>query len=374
MPNKLEKILSESAGLSQEQQKLIVEAWDAKLNEARSQIRNELREEYAAKYEHDKTHLAETMETFLNDRINAELGEYADEQQRLAEARVEYKQKIVEHTDVLNEFVTKGLAKEVKDLRADKIAMAEKFKKLENFLLKQLAEELREFHDEKKALVEQKVKMVREGKKHLVETKQQFIKRAAKLVESNIDKVLTQEISQFKEEIKESRENEFGRRVFDAFVGEFMSSQLNEGTEVRKLQKILADVKTELETVKESTESMKSEKEALETKLTESRNTIKRNTTIFNLLSPLDKSKRKVMAELLESVQTENLEKAFNKYLPTVLNDNATQTQNRRTTVTESAKLSAKNGGRANLAHPESSKNESDIELDEIINLAGLKK
>ena len=61
------------------------------------------------------------------------------------------------------------VAKEVKELRADKSRVAEHVTKLDEFITESLASEIAEFHEDKKSLVEQKVKMVREGKKQLAE-------------------------------------------------------------------------------------------------------------------------------------------------------------------------------------------------------------
>lgn len=373
MPTNLDQILSENTGLSETQQVQINEAWEQKLVEARNKIRDELREEYAQKYTHDKRKMAEAMDAFLSDKISVELKEYVDDRKKFVEARVEYKQKIDEHTKMLDQFMTQGLTEEVKELRADKIVMAESLQKLENFILKQLAEELHEFHAEKKALVEQKVKMVRDGKKHLQEVKADFIKRAATLIEANTDKVLKDVLTQFRTEIKESRENVFGRKMFEAFVGEFMTSHLNEGTEVRKLQNILSQRESELTAVRESTESLKSERVALETKLTESQHALRRNKVMTGLMSSLDRSKQRVMSDLLESVRTDNLEAAFTKYLPTVLNESSTartQATSNRTNITESTVPTTRNGSRVSSV----SSTESDDELGAIIKLAGIKK
>jgi hypothetical protein len=46
-----------------------------------------------------------------------------------------------------------------------------------------------------------------------------------------------------------------------------------------------------------------------------------RDSTMEMLLSPLNKEKRDVMRNLLESVQTARLKNAFEKYLPAVLED-----------------------------------------------------
>jgi hypothetical protein len=47
-----------------------------------------------------------------------------------------------------------------------------------------------------------------------------------------------------------------------------------------------------------------------------------RDSTMDELLRPLNKEKQEVMRNLLESVQTNRLKNAFEKYLPAVLADN----------------------------------------------------
>ena len=224
MAKKLDEILSESVGLSEDVKSQIVGLWESKINEAREEVAATLREEFARKFEHDKGVLVESMDRFLTDQIRVELGEFADDKRKLVSERLAYKRKMVEHTGMLNTFITEAVAKEMKEFYAEKKALKENFSKLENFLLKQLAEEIREFRLDKKSLVEQKVKMVTEGRQKLQETKVQFIKRASKIVESNIEKTLRNEIGQFKEDIRIARENEFGRKIFESVAAEFMTS------------------------------------------------------------------------------------------------------------------------------------------------------
>jgi hypothetical protein len=61
--------------------------------------------------------------------------------------------------------------------------------------------------------------------------------------------------------------------------------------------------------------------ETMGTKVKIAEDKINRERTLNELISPLSKSKREVMTELLESVQTANLKKQFDKYLPAVLNE-----------------------------------------------------
>src|SRR5690606_22755362 len=107
-----------------------------------------------------------------------------------------------------------------------------------------LAEEVKELHADKKALVEQKVKLVIEGKKEIEETKKKFVENAARLVEGNVNQLLKRELEQYRNDIKSARENDFGRRIFEAFAGEYMASYLNEGTVAKKLQKEISSLKT----------------------------------------------------------------------------------------------------------------------------------
>ena len=371
MAKKLDEILSESVGLSEDVRSQIMGLWESKISEAREEVAATLREEFARKFEHDKGILVESMDRFLTDKVRAELEEFADDKRKLVAERVAYKGKLVEHTGMLNTFITEAVAKEMKEFHSEKKLMKENFKKLENFLLKQLAEEIREFRQDKKSLVEQKVKMVTEGKQKLQETKTQFIKRAATIIESNIEKTLRAEISQFKEDIRVARENDFGRKIFENFAAEFMTSYLNEGTELKKLQKVVESKNKQLATLTESVKKNKSLMEGLDNKLKATQDLVERQRVMNELLSPLSKDKKGVMKELLESVQTKNLQGAYNKYLPSVLNEAVGRKPVSSPTQLNEATLSAKTGNRAKVAQEESTEA---LELNHMLSLAGIRK
>ena len=138
-----------------------------------------------------------------------------------------------------------------------------------------------------------------------------------------------------KDDIKVAKENNFGRKVFEAFAGEYMSSHLAEGTEVRKLQKELETAKATTTDAESKLKEKDAEIEAVQTKLRIAEDKNVREKTLTELTSSLSKDKRRVMNELLESVQTSDLKKQFNKYLPAVLNESAPAESN-KTIVTES--------------------------------------
>lgn len=371
MAKKIDEILSESVGLSEEARGQIIGLWESRLSEAREEVAATLREEFARKFEHDKGALVESMDRFLTDKVRVELEEFAEDKRKLVQERIAYKSKVVEHTGMLNKFITEAVAKEMKEFYAEKKAMKENFGKLENFLLKQLAEEIREFRADKKSLVEQKVKMVTEGKQKLQETKAQFIKRAAQIIESNIEKTLRTEIGQFKEDIRVARENDFGRKIFESVAAEFMTSYLNEGTELKKMQKIVESKNKELATLTESVKKSKNLMEGLDTKLRATQDLVERQKVMTELLAPLSKDKKGVMKELLESVTTKNLQSAYNKYLPSVLNEAAVRKPETTKVQLTEATLSAKTGDRAKVAQEET--NEDSLELARMLALAGRK-
>lgn len=367
MTSKFDKVLSESLNLPAEAKEQIQEAWNEQLSEAKEIISAELREEFAQKFEYDKSVLTEAMDTFLNDKIGAEIAEFAQDKKDLVAERVKYKAQISEHTVMLDKFLTESVAKEIKELREDRKTAKQNVKKLESFLIQQLSEEIQEFHKDKEELVQQKVKMIREGKQALVETKREFVKKAAKLVEENISNVLRTEIGQYRDDIVAARENDFGRRIFESFVGEYMTSYLNEGSEVKKLQKVIESKDAEINVLSESVATKEALTESVKSKLNAANDRIERDKVMAELLAPLGKEKRDVMRELLESVKTSKLNESFNKYLPAVLNESkpVSNIAPKKANLTEGRV--EKTGDRASVAQDSSA-----IELAQIRKLAGL--
>ena len=313
--------LLESDVLSEEVSQQISEAWEAQINEAREEITAELREEFAQKFEHDKSVIVEAMDNMLSTAIKTEMDEFKTDREALIAERVAYKKAISEHARLLEKFITSQLANEVKELRADRAKVNEHLDRTKEFVVKQLSRELAEFHNDKRDLVETKVRMVAEGKEILTKTKESFIKRSAELVENTIEKALRSELGVLKDDIQSAKENEFGRKIFETFAGEFMTSQLNEGTEVAKITKKLEESATEIAKLEETITAKDEAITSAETAQKVLEDRMDRKEVMEGLLSPLGKEKRTVMVDLLETVKTTNLKSAFKKYLPAVLNE-----------------------------------------------------
>jgi hypothetical protein len=316
------KELFESSALSEEVRAELQEAWEAKVKENRQQVTAELREEFAQKYEHDKSTMVEAIDTMLSERLAEEITEFAEDRKQLAEAKAKYAVAMRENADLMKGFVMDQLQKEISELHEDKRAMAEKHSQLEEFVVEALAKEIAEFHEDKKDLAETKVRLVKEAKEHFAKVKSNFIERSAKAVSETVDSALRGEINQLKEDIEEARRNDFGRKLFEAFASEYSTSYLNENSETAKLLKVvsakdkqLAEAKQAAEKAIKLAESQVSENK----KLVES---ARREKTINDLIAPLSKEQKGIMTDLLESVQTDRLQKSFEKYLPSVIDGN----------------------------------------------------
>jgi hypothetical protein len=263
--------------------------------------------------------MVEAIDKMLSERLAAEMAELHEDKKSLAEAQAAYRTRIAEDAKKLEGFVIKQLGKELVEFQSDRRKVSENFEKLEQFVVHALAKEIDEFAKDKRDLAETKVKLVREAKAKFETIKQNFIQRSAQVVESTVTKKLTSEIKQLKEDIDSSRNNDFGRRIYEAFAQEFAGSYLNEKSETSKLLKIIQKKEHELAEAKQLAEEKSTLVESRERELRVQKDLMERKQVMAELLAPLGADKRELMKELLESVQTKKLSEAFDKYLPAVM-------------------------------------------------------
>ena len=317
------RALLESDAVLEAMKTEIQEAWDVRVKENKLAVTSELREEFAKKYEHDKGVMIEAIDAMIGDKLAEEMAEFHEDRKQLAEAKAKYAIAMKENSNLLKRFVSESLVKEVSELHEDQKMMATKFGVLEDFVVEQLAKELAEFQEDKKDLAETKVRLVREAKSHFAKVKQNFIERSAKAVSETVAKGLRSEISQLKEDIDTARSNDFGRKIFEAFAGEYLNSHLNEKSETNKLLKVLETKDKQLQEAKSiviKARTIVESKDAQVKSLVESQ---ERSKVMNELTAPLSKDQREIMTDLLESVQTNRLRLSFEKYLPAVIDGNS---------------------------------------------------
>jgi len=313
------KSLLDSGIINEATRTEIQEAWETQVTEAKEQVRAELREEFARRYEHDKSVMVEALDKLVTENLARELEEFAKEQQALREDRVNFKRHMVESAGKFNDFMVSKLAEEIKELRKDRKLQQEAIAKLEGFVVEALAEEIKDFAQDKKQVVEMKVKLVAEAKSRLAELQKKFVSRASGLVKETVQKSLEAEIGQLKEDIHAARENMFGRRIFEAFASEFSVTHLNENKQIRKL---MGMVEAQNKAIAEAKKAAADKTALVESKDREIRiikESTQRQAVMGQLLKSLNPEKSAIMQQLLENVQTDKLKTAFEKYLPAVL-------------------------------------------------------
>ena len=319
--------LVESGAISEDTQKAIQEAWDSKVKENKDVVGAELREEFAKRYEHDKANMIEAIDKMMTEKLSEEITKFVEDRKALAQEKIAYKENVGAHSAKLQEFIMKKLAEELKELHSDRKGVHENFKKMEEFVVNALAKEIKEFHEDKKGVVETKVKLVAEAKKQMAKMKEAFITRSAKVVESAVNKKLAEELKSLKEDITAAREINFGKKIFEAFSSEYQNSYLNEKSETAKLMKVVDETTLKLKDAEKAVEEKNAVIESKEAEAKRQSDLMERKEKMAEMLKPLGKEKSEVMAQLLESVQTDKLEASFNKYLPHVMSEKPIATQ-----------------------------------------------
>jgi len=328
------KPLIDNGILNEETREVLESAWNSKLDEARDAIRAEVREEMANRYSHDKATMVEALDRMVSDTLTVEVEKIAAERATIAEDRVRFTQAMMSKAAKFEDYLNESLAREVAELHADRAAIKAATAKLDSFVTESLRKEIVEFAEDKADLARAKVQLVVEGKAKLKKLSESFISRASTLVENVTDRTLRTELKQLREDIQEAKENNFGRRIFEAFATEFTATHLNERAEVKKMQTILDRIEMQLSEARQAAELAEAKAKAKETEIRRINESIERKSKIEELMKPLSKDKANVMKQLLESTPTDRLEAAFKKYLTPVMEGHAPAAT--KTVVTES--------------------------------------
>lgn len=313
------RTLFESNVVSEDVRREIEEAWESKVRENKKAVAAELREEFAQKYEYDKSIMVEAVDRMIEERLSEEIAEFNEDRKQLAEIKARYAMVMRQDSNLLRSFVVEQLQKEIRELHNDKKAMNKKYAKLEEFVVDALSNEITEFYQDKQDVVETKVKLVREAKSKFKEVKKNFVKRSSRAVAEIVSENLTREISTLKEDIELARRNDFGRKIFEAFSTEYTNSYLNEKSETAKLLKIVKLKEKQLREARQIAHKTKTLAENVTRQKKKLMESMSREKTIQELIAPLNYEQKGIMTDLLETVQTSRLQSAFDKYLPTVI-------------------------------------------------------
>lgn len=400
MTTKLEELL-ENEVLGPEVKSALQEAFQAKIKQAEAQ----LQEDYAARYANDKQQLVEAMDNMMSDTIRSELEEFAEDRAALIAQKAKLSRetlaakriaeaKVAQHTKLLNAFIAKQLKEEVAEFVSDrktlesqrkqmakqveairesaKKSTQDRISKLEGFVVKKLSEEIAEFETDKKALIEQRAKLAAEGKQKINETKAAFLSKATSTLDKTLNEVIRKELVQWRDDIKVARENNFGRRIFEAVASEYMASYLSEGSEVKKLQRQLAESQSRIDEAKKQITEKTKLVESAAAQIKAANDRTQRLELMSEMLAPLARDKKAIMEEMLQDIKTVNLKEAFNRYLPTVMNGEATGAIRQKLSENATNKSVAFTGDRPNKLSEAVREDNQDI--GQILYLAGINK
>jgi len=122
------KKLFETGMISEEIKADIETAWNTKLQETRDQLTAELREEFAQRYDHDRSVMIESLDKMVGEKLTGEIAEFVADRKSLAETQAQYAAKMTTDSQLLETFVIQNLAKELVNSKAT-------VKKLQKILL-----------------------------------------------------------------------------------------------------------------------------------------------------------------------------------------------------------------------------------------------
>jgi len=182
---------------------------------------------------------------------------------------------------------------------------------MDSFITVQLASEIKELKEDVESFRDLEV----EYSAKLVEEKHAMAAQLGEELDQLVDKIdafleirLSEEIEELKEDLEEARQNTFGRKVFEAFVGEFGKSFIDESSVMGKL------AVTE--------QKLREAEKKLEEQATAA-SVAARQQKMAEILAPLSGSKREQMELILKNVETDKLQESFNKFVGRILKEDA---------------------------------------------------
>lgn len=232
-----------------------------------------LSEETKAEITQQWTTSVEAFKTQVREEVSMEV------RSELAEQWISERDELIGKVDT---FVAEALTKEIGELRGD----IERFRDLEA-----------------------------EYAEKLVEEKHKLAAEVATELDALVDKIdaffemrLTAELDELKEDLEVVKQNEFGRRMFEAFASEYAKHYVDEDAVQSKLsaaEQKLVDAEKALAESEEKIAQMVREQK------------------MEQVLSPLTGKKREQMAMILKNVDTSRLEESYKFFIGRILKEEA---------------------------------------------------
>lgn len=149
-----------------------------------------------------------------------------------------------------------------------------------------------------------------EAKAEMAKTVKSDIKQLIEKLDAFIDIRLGKELEEFREDVNQIRKQQFGKSIFEAFVNEFKHFYSEDGSIETKLN----ETEQQLEQAVQALNQAEQKTAQLERKI-----------KLESVLSPLSGKSKEVMEVILRSVETQNLEETYRKFVGRVLTETTDQ-------------------------------------------------
>lgn len=297
--------LFENELLSEETKKEITETFAKILADAKVEQDKSLRAEFAERYEQDKVTFAEAVEQFIAQRMEREIQEFHTDMKGLAEQRMKY----VNAQAALKEQAQAAIRK--------RLAIFEKA------MRRALIRETKELHEDLKVNRKAALNTIRETKAQAEADRHAFRVKGAKVLENIITVKLESQMQALKEDIEKAKQNDFGARIYEAFMVEARRMFFDSNKEMRGLMKQISEMQSAHEAEKAQLIGLINEARSIAKQAVGENRAIKesaqRSQVEARLLGALPPSARSKMKTLLEASAVADMEKTFKKFAPTLL-------------------------------------------------------
>jgi len=243
------------------------------------------------------------MDEILQKLLNSEL---LSEEAR-AEISTQWTTAIEQYKTTVREDVTLTVRGEIAEQWANERDSL--IENVETFVAKKLEEEIEELrHDIERFrdLEAEYAEKIVEEKHAMAETLSEELDQLVDKMDAFFDLRLTEEFKELREDLEIVKQNEFGRKIFEAFATEFNGSYIDEDSIQSKLQAAVAKL---------------GDAESTIAKLEESQAKMVRESKLEQILAPLNGKKREQMSFVLQNVETSRLEEAYNHFIGRVLKE-----------------------------------------------------
>lgn len=253
-----------------------------------------------------------------------------DVRAELSEQWVQERDTLIESVD---QFITEALKKELDELKGD----IDRFRDLEVEMAEKLVEEKHKLAEEVAVELDQLVDKI----------------------DAFLEMRLSEEMDELKEDLEIVKQNEFGKRIFEAFSSEYSNSYYDEDSSANKL--------TVAESKLEDASKRIAELEAGQAKMV-------RESKMDSILSPLSGKKREQMSFVLQNVETKKLEEAYKFFIGRILKEETDETPAAKV-ITEAAAKPAtvlKTGNEQLVEEQDAQATRTAASLSQLKRLAGL--